>query len=64
MEVPAVEQLARWIDSHYPPEPTLVNADGSLTVSVACTHINSSEVTIERDVIPATVKAARAWLGY
>lgn len=55
--------LIRWIDSHLPPEPTRDNGDGTLTV--ACVMVGRDDcVTIERESIPATLKAARDWLGY
>ncbi|RNM03055.1 hypothetical protein EGA29_20020 [Ralstonia pseudosolanacearum] len=58
------EQLARWIDKHHPAEPTLVNEDGTLTVSVECFHSPTGKRSVERSVIPATLIAARDWLGY
>lgn len=53
------EQLARWIDKHHPAEPTLVNEDGTLTVSVECFHSPTGKRSVERSVIPATLIAAR-----
>ncbi|WP_186152435.1 hypothetical protein [Burkholderia gladioli] len=56
-------ELIRWIDSHHLPEPTRDNCDGTLTV--ACVTVGrDNDVTIERETIPATLKAARDWLGY
>ena len=55
--------LIEWINSHDRPEPTLFNGDGTLTV--ATTAVDTSGRTfIERDVIPATMRAARDLLGY
>ncbi|WP_186101417.1 hypothetical protein [Burkholderia gladioli] len=56
-------ELIRWIDSHDLPEPTRDNCDGTLTV--ACVMVGrDDDVTVERETIPATLKAARDWLGY
>lgn len=55
-------KLAAWIDQHDRPEPTVINADGTLTVATVA--ITNGKATIERDTIPATASAARALLGY
>ncbi|MDN7916591.1 hypothetical protein QZM99_00605 [Burkholderia gladioli] len=56
-------ELIRWIDSHDLPEPTRDNCDGTLTVT--CVMVGrDDDVTVERKTIPATLKAARDWLGY
>lgn len=58
-----VAQLIDWINGHYPPEPTLFNGDGTLTV--ATTVVDAGGRTfIEHDVISATMRAARDLLGY
>ncbi|WP_208459261.1 hypothetical protein [Paraburkholderia phenoliruptrix] len=58
-----VALLIEWINGHYPPEPTLFNGDGTLTV--ATTVVDAGGRTfIEHDVIPATLHAARDLLGY
>jgi len=57
-------RLVAWIDSHYPPEPTRDNCDGTLTVACKCVNVYTRAVWIERKVIPATVRAAREWLEY
>ncbi|GJH22479.1 hypothetical protein CBA19CS22_38075 [Caballeronia novacaledonica] len=54
--------LIAWIDSHDRPEATIDNGDGTLTVSTVCVANGAS--FIERDVIPATLAAARDLLGY
>lgn len=56
--------LIRWIDSHYPAEPTLDNGDGTITIASECVNLNTDEVFIERQVVPATMAAARSVLGY
>jgi hypothetical protein len=54
--------LIRFIDSHDRPSPTVDNGDGTVTVSsIECRDGVASEV---RDVIPATMAAARDLLGY
>lgn len=54
--------LIRFIDSHDRPTPTIDNGDGTLTVSsIECRDGIAGEV---RDVIPATMSAARDLLGY
>jgi hypothetical protein len=59
-----VRNLMTWIDSHQPrPEPTLDNKDGTLTVATQCSSVEKGVFT-ERDVIPATMRAARELLGY
>ncbi|MDN4571896.1 hypothetical protein DBB29_24875 [Pandoraea cepalis] len=58
-----VSRLVKWIDSHYPPVPTIDNGDGSLTVFVECVP-KVGPTYVERSIIPATLKAARDWLGY
>ena len=57
-------RLIAWIDSHEPrPEPTIDNKDG--TVLVASESVaQDGVITIERDIIPATMQAARDLLGY
>ena len=57
-------ELARWIDSHYPPEPTEVNSDGTLTVYVSYVDCNTRCSWVAAEVIPATLAAARDLLGY
>ncbi|WP_217481856.1 hypothetical protein [Burkholderia lata] len=56
--------LIRWIDSHNPAEPTIDNGDGTLTVACACVNVNTGASFVEHSTIPATLKAARDWLGY
>jgi len=58
------KNLIQWIDNHYPAEPTIDNGDGTLTVASECVNVNTNEVFIELEVIPATMSAARAVLGY
>lgn len=60
---PAIAHLMRWIDTHDRPEPTVDNMDGTLTVASVCTDARGV-VTIEHDLIPATMQAARDLLGY
>lgn len=55
--------LIRWIDAHQPPSPTQDNGDGTLTVFSAYVMPDRSLV-VEPEVIPATMSAARAILGY
>lgn len=58
----ARQALITWIDRHDRPEPTIDNGDDTLTVaSVYCVN---DEVRVQHDVIPATMAAARALLGY
>lgn len=58
-----VARLIEWINEHDRPEPTLFNGDGTLTV--ATTVIDAGgRTSIEHDVIPATMCAARDLLGY
>jgi len=56
--------LARWIDSHYPPLPTTLNEDGTLTVYVSYVDCNTEASWVAAEVIPATLSAARDLLGY
>lgn len=63
MTDPRTTRLVAWIDSHYPPEPTIDNGDGTLLVSVTCVD-NDGRSLIERSNIPATLSAARDWLEY
>ncbi|VVE56979.1 hypothetical protein PAQ31011_05166 [Pandoraea aquatica] len=58
-----VTRLVKWIDDHYPAEPTIDNGDGTLTVSVLCVPAEGDSF-VERSVIPANLKSARDWLGY
>lgn len=58
-----VARLITWINDHDRPEPTLYNGDGTLTVAMV-TIDTSGRTFIERDVIPATMSAARDLLGY
>jgi hypothetical protein len=58
------KDLAKWIDSHYPPEPTVINADGTLGVSCTVVHLATGAAEIERANIPATMAAACAWLEH
>ncbi len=60
----SIKNLIRWIDSHYPAEPTVDNGDGTLTISCECVNTITGSVFVEREVIPATLAAARAALGY
>jgi hypothetical protein len=64
-----MSNLIKWIDSHGTAAPTVDNGDGTLTVSSVCVQTNLPEghpgrVFVERDVIPATLSAARDLLGY
>ncbi|MCX4150997.1 MULTISPECIES: hypothetical protein [Paraburkholderia] len=63
MTDPKTDQLGAWIDSHYPAEPTIDNGDGTLRVAVTCVDKDRRSF-IERSNIPATLSAARDWLGY
>lgn len=56
------EDLIRWIDTHDRPRPTVINTDGTLTV----TSIESRDGVAHevQNVIPATLQAARDLLGY
>ncbi|MFM0257121.1 hypothetical protein [Paraburkholderia sediminicola] len=55
--------LARWIDTHDRPHPTLINSDRTLTVfSVEIDFLGNAHVI--SDVIPATLQDARNLLGY
>ena len=61
--------LIRFIDSHDTAAATTLNADGSLHVACACVNTNLPEghadrVFVEYSDIPATMQAARDWLGY
>jgi hypothetical protein len=61
--------LIHWIDNHDTAAPTFENADGTLTVSSWCVQTNlpvghPDRVFMERAIIPATLSAARAHLGY
>lgn len=59
-----VRKLVEWIDAHDPrPEPTVINPDGTLTVSSLLLG-KEGDAAIERERIPATLSAARALLGY
>ena len=58
-----MKSLIAWIDGHDRPEPTVDNGDGTLTVATTCVA-GDGAVFIERDVIPATMSAARDLLGY
>ncbi|MDY7802802.1 hypothetical protein U0E23_10020 [Burkholderia stagnalis] len=62
MHTETTADLIRWIETHNPPEPTIDNGDGTLTV--ACVATKDGVAFIEREKIPATRKAARDWLGY
>ncbi len=54
--------LMSWIDRHDRPEPTVDNGDGTLTV--ASVYCLDGVAHVQRDVIPATMPAARELLGY
>lgn len=58
-----MQALITWIDSHGTAEPTIENGDGTLNVSCIAVGADRSVFT-EYSTIPATVKAARDWLGY
>lgn len=59
-----VKELVAWIDAHDPrPEPTVINPDGTLTVSSLLLAKGGGAI-VERETIPATLSAARALLGY
>ena len=60
----ATADLMHWIDSHYPPMPTEVNEDGTLTVYVSYVNCNTGASWVAAEVIPATLSAARDLLGY
>lgn len=55
--------LIKWIDAHLTAAPTIDNGDGTLTVATPATD-QDGNVYIERDIIPATLQAARNLLGY
>jgi hypothetical protein len=68
-KVMKTSNLIRWIDSHNMAEPTTDNGDGTLNVSCTCvnTHLpegHAERTFIERSVIPASLSAARNYLGY
>jgi hypothetical protein len=63
MTDPSMARLIAWIDSHDPAEPTVDNGDGTLRVAVTCVD-KGGRSFIERSNIPATMRAARDWLGY
>jgi len=61
--------LIHWIDNHDTAAPTIDNGDGTLTVSSWVVRTNLPEghadrVFMDREVIPATLSAARDVLGY
>lgn len=58
-----VAQLIEWINGHGCPERTVFNGDGTLTVATTVVDM-SRRTSIEHDVIPATMHAARDLLGY
>ncbi|MCA8237716.1 hypothetical protein [Burkholderia cenocepacia] len=58
----ARQVLIAWIDRHDRPEPTVDNGDDTLTVASAYSF--DGAVRVQRAVIPATMVAARALLGY
>jgi hypothetical protein len=58
-----VARLIAWVDGHGCAEPTLYNGDGMLTVATIAVDI-SGRAFIERDMIPATLSAARDLPGY
>jgi hypothetical protein len=58
-----VARLMAWIDGHFGPEPCTFNGDGTLTVA-AVAFDASGRRFVEREVIPATISAARDLLGY
>ncbi|WP_321935432.1 hypothetical protein [Paraburkholderia sp. J8-2] len=58
-----IARLIRWIDSHDTRAPTVFNGDGTLTVTSTVVFAGGL-TSIEREVIPATLRAARALLGY
>jgi hypothetical protein len=53
----------RGVDGHFGPEPCTFNGDGTLTVA-AVAFDASGRRFVEREVIPATISAARDLLGY
>lgn len=62
-------KLIHWIDNHDTAAPTFENADGTLTVSSWCVRTDlpvghPDRVFMEREIIPATLSAARDLLGY
>ncbi|QNB14283.1 hypothetical protein G5S35_22355 [Paraburkholderia tropica] len=57
------QRLIAWIETHYTPEPTIDNGDGTLTVASVVVD-RDGKTFIEHDVIPATLQAARDLLGY
>ena len=57
-----IARLIRWIDTHDTRAQTIYNGDGTLTV--ASPVVVDSRLTVEHDVIPATISAARDLLGY
>ncbi|MDN8027946.1 hypothetical protein QZN17_05140 [Burkholderia multivorans] len=58
------KNLIAWIDGHDTAAQTIDNGDGTLTVACSCVNVNTGESFVERSTIPATLKAARDWLGY
>lgn len=58
-----VARLMAWIDGHFGPEPCTFNGDGTLTVA-AVAFDDSGRRYVEREMIPATIGAARDLLGY
>lgn len=59
----STQDLITWIDSHGTAEPTIDNGDGTLNVSCVAVAADRRVFT-EYSTIPATLKAARDWLGY
>ncbi|WP_261541733.1 hypothetical protein [Burkholderia multivorans] len=57
------QNLITWIDGHGTAEPTVDNGDGTLNVSCVAVAADGCVFT-EYETIPATLKAARDWLGY
>jgi hypothetical protein len=56
-------RLITWIDSHDRPEPTIDNGDGTVIVASEAI-LAGGQLVVEREVIPATMSAARDLLGY
>jgi hypothetical protein len=57
------QNLIAWIDTHGTAEPTIDNGDGTLNVSCIAVDAKGGVFT-EYATIPATLSAARDWLGY
>ncbi len=58
------ERLVSFINSHDMCRVERVNPNGTLDVSSEVVHIESRKMERVTETIPATISAARDWLGY